>query len=862
MKHCLAVILTTAVLLSCAREEIFLAEPDTSVDVSGEVADNYVSGEVRVYLSEELTAMIEEAAESGTIVTKSSDMNMALSELGITEMTRLFPHAGEFEERTRREGLHRWYVVKYSQSIPVTKAQMSLEQVDGVDIFEPVMPVKINDFNDPYFSDLWGMYNNSKPGYDINVKKVWDEFTTGSSKVVVSVVDTGVDLIHDDLSANCLEKGHYNAVSKNTYIEAGEHGTHVAGTIAAVSNNGKGVAGVAGGNKAKGIPGVKIMSSQIFGPDGVGSGGASADAIKRAADNGAVISQNSWGYNYDADGNGVIEGDEYTRAMNGRISSSDKAAVDYFIKYAGCDNSGNQLPGSPMKGGIVIFAAGNDAIEMGAPAEYDAVVAVGAIASDGKRASFSNYGNWVDICAPGASIMSTVPNNRYANLSGTSMACPHVSGVAALLVSYFGGAGFTNEMLKEKLLNSANNSIVEKRYQIGGLVDAYGAFVYGNDKAPSEVTDLEVSGRGNNIDLTWTVPADEDGKAAYGFLVIYSKDKAKVEAATPNSLAGVEYTTCAPDVSVGEKAQFTVTRLDFESQYYVKMLAYSYGRSYSAPTGVFDAKTTENHAPVVDVEYEGEISLMSSETLNISVTISDPDGHEVTVDHQKATEAESLTMNPDGKWRFTIKGKEAEVGTYETKFVVTDEFGMSATYPVKYTIRENSAPEKIKDIENILLTAKGREFIIDMTEYVYDPDGEQLKYEVVATNAKVAHINAKGDRLIGTALAYGTTEMTVTAKDARGEKVVFTFKVTVKDPSDPLSLYPNPVVDYLNVATLDMAETEVVVVSSTGQEIFHQTMQVSAQEPAKVDMRACAPGTYSVKVIFGGKEYKKNVVKL
>ena len=112
MKHCLAVILTTAVLLSCAREEIFLTEPDTSVDVSGEFADNYVSGEVRVYLSEELTAMIEEAAENGTVVTKSSGLNNALSELGITEMTRLFPHAGEFEERTRREGLHRWYDVK------------------------------------------------------------------------------------------------------------------------------------------------------------------------------------------------------------------------------------------------------------------------------------------------------------------------------------------------------------------------------------------------------------------------------------------------------------------------------------------------------------------------------------------------------------------------------------------------------------------------------------------------------------------------------------------------------------------------------------------------------------------------------
>ena len=863
MKHCLAAIFAAAVLLSCSREEALPVNPDTSNDVTVEVADNYVSGEVRVYLSEELTAMVEEAAEAGTIMTKSAGMNNALEELGITEMTRLFPHAGEYEERTRREGLHRWYVVKFSQTVPLTKAQMSLEQVEGVDIFEPVMPVKINDFNDPLFSELWGMYNPSRPEIDINVKPVWSEYTTGSSKVVVSVVDTGIDLYHEDLAANCLESGHYNAVSSNTYIEAGDHGTHVAGTIAAVNNNGKGVSGVAGGDKAKGIPGVKLMSSQIFGPEGAGSGGASARAIKRAADDGAIISQNSWGYNYDADGNGKLEGDEYTKAMNARISASDKSAVDYFIKYAGCDNNGNQLPGSPMKGGVVIFAAGNDAIEMGAPAEYENVIAVGSITSDGKRSSFSNYGSWVDICAPGSSIMSTMPNSQYGNLSGTSMACPHVSGVAALLVSYFGGAGFTNEMLKEKLLNSSNKSVIQQRYQIGGLVDAYGAFVYGNDKAPSEVTDLEVSSRGNNIDLAWTVPADEDGKAAYGFLVIYGKDKAKVEAATPNSLSGVEYTTCAPGVAAGEKAEFSVTRLDFEAQYYVKMLAYSYGRSYSSATSVFDAHTTENHAPEVILDYEGDIRVMPSETLNIPVSISDPDGHEVTVELVKATEAETLTQNIDGRWRYTIKGAAAEVGTYVSKIVATDEYGLALEYPVTYVIKENSAPEKIKDIEDVLLVRKGQEFTLDMAEYVTDADGEQLKYDVELSNATVAHLNPKGNKIIGTALSYGTVDVTLTAKDARGEKVVFTFKVTVKDPSKPVTVYPNPVVDYVNVATLEIADTNIKIYSSTGTlMVSTTTAPVGALQPARIDMTTYAPGVYTMIVSFGGKEYKETVVKL
>ena len=863
MKHCLAAILTAALLLSCAREEISSVAPDTSTDTYVEVDGDFIYGEARVYLSEELASQVEEAALAGSLVTKSSQMNSALSNLGITEMKRLFPHAGEFEERTRKEGLHRWYVVKYSKDIPMTKAQASLEQVDGVDIFEPVREVKISDFND-LTSDLWGLYNQSNPGFDINVRPVWNDYTTGNPDVIVSVVDAGIDLAHEDLSSNCLSSGNYNFVNSNSYIVAGYHGTHVAGTIAAVSNNGKGIAGIAGGDKANGKPGVKLMSCQIFldNPDGTTSSVGGAAAIKYGADNGAVISQNSWGYTFDKDGDGQLTGEEYTNAMNARISPSDRAAVDYFIKYAGCDNNGNQLPGSPMKGGVVIFAAGNDGIQNGAPAEYEGVIAVGAVTSDGKRASFSNYGKWVDICAPGTSILSTIPGNQYDHSQGTSMACPHVSGVAALLVSYFGGPGFTNEMLKDKLLGSANKSAISQARQVGGLVDAYGAFVYRNDKTPAEVTDLKVSTRGNDIDLSWTVTGDEDGKPAYGYLILYSKDKAKLEAATPSSMEGVDYAACVPELPVGEKAEYSVEGLDFESQYYVKVYAYSYGRSYSQPTEVFVANTTENHAPTITLHYDGDLKLMSFETITIQVEIGDPDGHEVELTHQKGSDAETLMPNTDGRWRLNIKGSNAEIGTYELKLTVTDEYGMSVTLPVTYEIKENSAPEKIKDIDNILLMAKGQEFTIDMTEYVSDPDGEQLKYEAVISDPKVLHITSKGNQLLGTALGYGTVDVEVIAKDARGESVSLPFKVQVKDPSKPLSVYPNPVTDFVNVSTLDPADTRIRIVSQTGKTVYDETSVVSGYDPARIDMTSCPPGVYSMTVTFGGKEYKQNVVKL
>lgn len=253
---------------------------------------------------------------------------------------------------------------------------------------------------------------------------------------------------------------------------------------------------------------------------------------------------------------------------------------------------------------------------------------------------------------------------------------------------------------------------------------------------------------------------------------------------------------------------------------------------------------------------------MSSETLTIPFEVIDPDGHAFFLEYDKGSDAESIMPNTDGTMRLILKGSAAEVGTYTLKITATDEFGMSTTLPVTYKIKENSAPVKIKEIENVLLTAKGKEFIIDMAEYVNDPDGEQLKYDITISNSTIAHITAKNNQLIGTALGYGMVDVNVKAKDARGESVTFDFKVQVKDPSKPLSVYPNPVTDYVNVATLDMAETTINIYSSTGQLVHSEISQVSGMEPARIDMRGCAPGNYSVQVTFGGKEYKQNIVKL
>ncbi len=864
MKHCFHAVFLAVFLVSCTNEELVKVTPEEPVVEVVADAEAYVPGEAYVYFSEEMTELIEGDLASGAVRTKSADLNATLDALGITEMRRLFPDAGEYEPRTRREGLHRWYIVKYSNAVPMTRAQDSFLSVSGVEYIEPVRQIKINDFNDPDFSKLWGLDNKGNPGYDINVLPVWDNYTTGNPDVIVSVVDSGVDFKHEDLAANCVSSDmHFDAVTQTfggTRITPEDHGTHVAGTIAAVSNNRKGIAGIAGGDHANGKKGVRIMSCQIFKGD---QSGSSAAAIKAGADMGAVISQNSWGYIYDVDGDGVLNAAEKEVAKASQVSEADKAAINYFIRYAGCDNDGNQLPNSPMKGGVVIFAAGNDGYTNAAPGNYAPVIAVGAIDNSGNRASFSNYGDWVDIAAPGAGIYSTIPGNAYDYMNGTSMACPHVSGVAALIVSQFGGVGFTNEMLEDRLINSSNKEKVLPSDKIGGLVDAYGAMVYGKVVDVEPVTDLEARGRSNNIDLTWTAVKDSENEAAYGYLIIYGKDKAAVESATYSDHKGMNFLTYSPRTAAGRKVEFTVGKLEFNTDYFVKVFAYSYGLNYSEPTAVVEAATTVNNAPEITTTYTGSYDLKASQTINVPIAIKDNDGHEVTVSYKNGSSADSFKSVPGGGWQITVVGNAADEGTYTAEVMATDEYGLSATMKITYRILPNMAPVKLKEINNFILSAKGEEFSFNMSEYVSEPDGDDVKYEITISDEMIVHAFTRKGNLVGIALNHGAAEVQVKAVDPKGAAAVFNFKVLVKNPSDPISVYPTTVTDHVNIAILEESEnTHISIYSQTGQAVYDSTSTMSGFEPVKIDIASCPPGMYVVSVAFGGNEYKKNIIKL
>lgn len=797
--------------------------------------DQVCKGWIRVKFKREPGDRLEiTKTRSGGIVTHKAALDEFLTRAGVTEMRRVFPYAGKFEARTRYEGLHLWYDIKYDESTSgLTRAVNDAMELPEIEYASPIYKPRISDvrvvdhtsagtfsrastgrsdilpFDDPHLPIQWH-YNNTGntdlisdavAGADINLFEAW-KTTTGKSNVAVAVVDLGVDITHYDLkdriyqapgeiycdAADNDDNGYagdahgWNFFSYAPKIVPGIHGTHVAGTIGATNNNGIGVAGVAGGNAklnaAEGEEGsgVRIISCQIFDPGGnMTSVSRAAEAIKYGADRGALISQNSWGF-----------------YGNTKTPKEITEAINYFIKYAGCEaepsDDPRQLPDSPMKGGVVIFAAGNEMSETSYPGfDSPQIIAVSAHAPDYTMSYYTNRGAWVDICAPGGSeryynkyvnngtVYSTSLNNGYAGLQGTSMACPHVSGIAALILSVKGGPGFTCDHLKEMIVNGVSDvnidDVNEIRYagMLGkGFADAVAALNVVPELAPDAPVFVKTITSGNSITVQWKAVREKQGKANKQYNIYVSESKMSKE----SDLVGADH--------------FTVPH--------------------------------EGYSEDDIVEY-------------------------------KATGLKEYTL-----YYFAVTAENTNGQKSEIMQASGTTHGM-----------DNTPPNLKRALSNQVIGI-GETKSLTLTDYFGDDDGDELSFECTADDGSVVEVSTVGDVLTLRGLKAGSSKVKIKATDESKSSAEGDFTVSVSTGGNFKlidKIYPVPVEATLTVEfnAAVSGEVKITVRNNIGHFISGSTHNTANGNKAIVGMRNDDPGTYILTVEFGGKTEQKVFLK-
>ena len=388
----------------------------------------YVPGEIIIKFKPAITHSITGQANAGKMADegrKNLGRVFRRADLDTPEIKRILKGTGVLQ-------------LKLHPGLNVDETLRKLRADPDIEYAEPNYKVKAfaTTPDDAYFDQQWGLKA-------IMADEVWDvERGDTDNTVVVAVIDSGVDMDHPDLVGNLIFPGNDIWYGDSDPNDGYGHGTHVAGIIAAVTNNVIGVAGVSWY--------AKILPVKVLDDDGLGDDLKVAEGMEWAADNGARILNLSLG--------------------SSDYSSPLQTAVDY----------------ARGKNCVVIAAAGNDGVsQANYPAACIGAIAVGATDELDNLASFSNYGTWISVVAPGVSIVSTYPNHAHtlypatsnsAVLQGTSMAAPFVSGVAALIIA--GNPAITGPQIESRIIRGVDDlGTVGKDYLFGyGRINAIKAF--------------------------------------------------------------------------------------------------------------------------------------------------------------------------------------------------------------------------------------------------------------------------------------------------------------------------------------------------------------------------------------------------
>lgn len=859
------------VAAGCAREQEGIG---ASASRPEESTSSAVPGMIRLKVNEDLAETLIAAADEDGNVSAEAAAALRIEGVAVKAVSTTFHIGGPFLKQQKESGLHRWFDVEYDKTEPVSKAASGFSGMDGIDWIEPIyIPVK-NDvkMNDPDYSVQWHYHNtgqgSGRKGIDMKLQEAWDQYGMfGNSNVIVAILDSGVDYDHPDLAGNVWtneaelngtpgvdDDGNgykddvhgYNFVAGSAEIHPEDHGTHVAGTVGAVNNNGVGVCGVAGGRYPE--KGVRLMCLQIMDATLPDKGASLAKVMQYAAENGAVIAQNSWGYKKDVT----------------TMPSADKDAIDYFIEKAGMKD-GKQV--GPMAGGLVVFAAGNDSQSFAWPAQYDKVLSVASIGPDGKAAYYTNYGDWVDVCAPGGNmqlveggVYSTLPGGKYGYLQGTSMACPHVSGLAALVLSACGGPGYTNQELFKTIVNSSDETIYKynmtKSGQLGkGMINAFNALSSISTVPPEKITHLEVTAKSNSLTFTADLPKDPDADFAYCYKVYYSTSPfTELE---HSSAMTATFVAALQEKTEEGYCKFCLSGLKFNTDYYYGVVAADFAGNESPMSEITKITTGGNTAPVITVDNEAPVELESFGKAERIYTGSDPDGHAAsftwTCDEPAAV---TFTKMQDDVLMVEISGVKSTPGEHKYVITLTDQYDLPTVLEVPYVVKVNHVPAVSSEIGSLAVNGIKGKTEIDVNEWFTDEDNESLFAVVTVADRSIVSTVVDGGKVTFTGRKVGRTQVTLTAADAKGESAAQSFTLVVRDASAAMDVYPNPATDYVNVRPgVSALDAEVVIYNAAGSEVSHVSATLGINSPLKLDVKSLAPGRYTVEIRTDGKVY-------